>query len=612
MRRTAKRVCSLAAGGLVVLALAQPLAARPGADAGAPATAATAAPAIVSRIQVLYDPVSRSVSRQKVSVVDPHPELKLEFLWEPASGNWPGVDAEGLASGPGVLTWRVPGTASYDPRAVHDRFEGTLKAGAYDGPGLLTRRDGSRWEGTWVAGLMEGDGSHRDAEGNLYEGPFHKGLAEGTGTWRSREGWIYTGGFRAGLRDGSGEITLPGGQRYEVVMRRGVEMSSTRPAEITDSTLAGLLPAQGGGSAGKVSISVVTDQRIAQNQGVPYIHYLGDGALQIYPQDEHLAAAWAGNGTAQVPYQFLENTRQDWQDTRAFLSIDLATDDASRVRIESLKLAVDYSEPHLRPMLSVAEHQGCIGTQPDFEMTNYGWGPVENPRLRVRFANPDTLNYENIPATPATAAYDVPISGFDQGTDVDLRDVLTRAGVDLATLSGHRFTCPSYDDLDRCRANLIASVPMGELTGFVGGGSNLQTVALGELTYDWTDARGEVQTLTETFHTYINLARIELPDMMAEMGAGGPYATQAPQFQEIKLRDQGTDYAIDLPIRGNPNISTLRAQVQLWAERSSLHAMHVEATFADGSIRNSLPIYLFYISPRTPEFVSSIRPGACF
>src|SRR5690606_13988385 len=71
------------------------------------------------RVQVIYDAESRSVSRVTVKIVDPHPELGLDFVWEPAAGNWPGVDPKtGLASGSGKLTWRVKGSPNYDPATV--------------------------------------------------------------------------------------------------------------------------------------------------------------------------------------------------------------------------------------------------------------------------------------------------------------------------------------------------------------------------------------------------------------------------------------------------------------------------------------------------------------
>lgn len=574
--------------------------------------APVAAEGIVRKVQVVYDPVARRVSRIPVGVAMPEGAAGLDFLWEPDAGNWPGVDEKGLASGPGTLTWLVPGLASYDPRAVHDRWTGNLLAGAYEGEGTLTRRDGSRWQGRWRAGLLEGQGVWRSADGAIYEGAFRAGLPEGAGVLRSPEGWIYAGGFRAGERHGKGRITLAGGQSYDVVMERGAEKGSDRPAEIADTTLGGLLRAQGGGDAAKVAISVVVEPRITAQQSVQYEHYLGDAAIEVYPSDPELSGIWSGGGEPTLPAALMENTRQDWLDSRAFLAVEAATADGSKVRFAGLDLVVARSMPHLRPMLEAVPHLGCIGTRPDFHFLNHGWGPVENPRLRVRFASDDYDRSGGLANLPSTRWFDAAAEGFDEGGDVDLSGALIAAGVDLATLRANRFTCPDRDMIETCAANLRDSIAFGEVAGFLSLDFAPSVTAIAELTYDWTDADGRVATLTETFATPVALARIEAPDLMAEMGAGGPYASQAPQFQEIRLEDNAADYTVALPIRGNPNTAKVSAGMQLWAERSSFHEMTVVASFADGSTRASKPVWLFYLSPRSPEFTSRIATGACF
>ena len=60
---------------------------------------------VQEKLHVIYDPVSREVTRRVVRVFDPHPEMALDFVWEPAAGNWPGVSPEGFANGQGKLSW---------------------------------------------------------------------------------------------------------------------------------------------------------------------------------------------------------------------------------------------------------------------------------------------------------------------------------------------------------------------------------------------------------------------------------------------------------------------------------------------------------------------------
>ncbi len=595
----------------IPLAVALVLAAAP---AGARPVDAQAA--VATRVEVLYDPAGGGVMRTEVRVIDPHPELKLEFTWTPDRDNRPGVDAAGYASGRGRLDWTIPGTASYDPRAVHDSYSGGMKAGAFDGDGRLTYRDGSQFTGTWRAGRLQGQGTMMDAQGNRYDGAFVAGLPEGQGIWRDRAGWTWRGGFAGGLRQGPGTVELPGGQSYQAVMDHGREISSTRPATVTDPTLSGLLPAEaGGGDAGKVELSLVTDSRVALETSLPYTHFVDQGAIEIYPQDQTLTDIWNGSGEMVLPGEFVEYSEDDWSQTRAYLDIDLATSGGSKVKLQSLSLAVDYTKPHLRPMLSPLRHSGCIGLRADFNFENYGWGQVQNARARVRFANPDSYDYDHPDAPrPTTGDFDLPVGNFDDGADVDLRGVLQAAGVDLARLYGQRFACQSVEQMDFCAQTVMGEVNFGQLTGFVAsqGDGVLSTEMLGEMSYDWTDADGQVQNATESFHVPVQLTVIETPNGMAEMGAGGAFAIEAPQFFDVELPVAGQNFRVNLPLRGNPNIAHLSQGVKLWARASTLASFHVEAQFADGSVRSSAPAYLFFLHPRQPQFTSGATPQTCY
>ena len=58
----------------------------------------------------------------------------------------------------------------------------------------------------------------------------------------------------------------------------------------------------------------------------------------------------------------------------------------------------------------------------------------------------------------------------------------------------------------------------------------------------------------ESFGLPIQLTVIEVPPMVAEYGAGGAFATEAPEFVDVELPVSGQGYRIDLPVRGNPNL----------------------------------------------------------
>lgn len=588
----------------------------PGAVAvpGAAVPASIPAPgAVLQRVQVLHDPANGTVARRLVKVREAFPGEGLQFLWEPAEG--PGLDAGGFASGPGRLLWRIPGAASYDPRALAARFEGTLRAGAPQGQGRLTLRDGSWRDGEWQAGLQQGEGRWSRPDGSLYEGGFVGGLPEGAGVLRAAAGWIYRGPFRAGLPEGEGRLRLPSGEERAVTMRAGEEIKP-RPPEDRPLLMQG-------GEAARVQISVVTNARIALQQSLSYTHYNSGEALQIYPQDEvgnsqELLDLWSGTGTMGLPWLLGEMTPADWLATRAFLDITLETSDGGRVRVEELRLALDRSLPWLRPMLEPHSEYGCVGSRPWFELVNAGWGAVENPQLRVRFAMPPGWDAEagvEIAAGPPTGWFDAQVPGFDAGTTVDLRPALEAAGVDLATLEGNRFTCPGPDDLASCAANLLQSVPLGALAGAVSvdDGGRLLSEVQGELSYQWRDGDGVLQQAVEGFSLPVTLAVIELPSIAAEMGAGGAFSTPAPEFQEIELPIEGQDLQLALPLRGNPDRARAEAHVQLFAQRSSIHLLRIEAQLGDGSVASSMPLQLFYLSPRdTSGWRSARRPLGCF
>lgn len=568
--------------------------------------------AIQEKLHVIYDPISREVSRQMVRIYDPHPEMSLEFEWEPAAGNWPGVTPEGLANGEGTLSWRVPGAANYDPRTVHHSYKGTFWNGRFHGPGRLSYRDGAFFQGQWVQGQLQGQGEHLDALGNRYEGAFVDGQPHGQGIYRSAEGWVYEGTFKNGQRHGDGQITEPGGLQYDVVMEAGQEMSSTRPIVYADALTAGLLPAQSGGAAGKTEFSVIVDPRLSAQQEVGYTHYAQNGEVLILPSNETWRAAWNGSAEMGSFFNYVSMGEAEWKSSRAHAQFRLKTQDGSRVRLKALDLAVEYSLPHLRPILASQAHIGCVGFRPSFNFLNYGWGQVENATARVGFRNPDKVEWKDrMTAPPATAWFDVPVGDFDNGTDVFVRNALIEAGVNVTALENRRLTCPSTDLLDSCRARYADELGLRSIVAVENGWGQLQTDMLGHLSYEWVDALGERHHETQTFTTNIYLGTIEVPGGLAECGDGGAWVTQAPQYVDVDLPSNGQNYRVNIPFRGNPNISSLLSGLKFYSEQSSIHRMQMEATFADGSVRKSPPVRLFFIRARQPNFTSTATPAVC-
>jgi hypothetical protein len=604
-----------ALSGACMLMLAWPVLA--GEDPGAGADGAWA-----QRVQILYDAEARSVMRKVVRVWDPHPHLNLDFVWEPAPGQSPEstVAADGTVNGKGKLVWRVRGSASYDPATVYSTYEGELKDGRPHGAGRLQVRNGELFEGLWVAGRLEGQGTHRDEEGNRYEGNFAGGLRNGKGRLSTRTGEVFEGSFVSGLKHGKGRTRLAGGTVYESEWVKGREVGGARPDALADALVSGLLKAQaGGGDAGKVEIGVVIDDRMTQRSDVQYQHLVRDEDIAIYPVSEDFNNAW--NGTGELLYYDLYEGI-DWENAPAFAEVDLRTTDKKRVKLEGLQLKVAASEAYRKPMLSVSPHLGCVGYRPDFSIVNNGWGEVKDMTMSIRFIREGEVEATGLDEGVVEAqagdeassrTFTHQIGSFGDGTDVNIDGVFAQAGVDTAKLETSRFSCPSMDSMNVCRAKVANEVGFGELADFIGGeGQTVSITGIGDLAYSWSDDAGNTYQQKESFRLQLALAYIETPEQTAECGDGFGGSPEAMRYHNIEFPIGKYDYAIDLPVRGNRNLDAYTARLKMWSSMSSIHRFAVSARFADGSVRESKPVSFFYFRPKESKFQSKAEPASCY
>jgi hypothetical protein len=556
------------------------------------------------RVQILYREESRSVVRTKVRVWDPYPAKNLDFVWEPDKGQpGGGVGPDGLVSGKGKLVWRVKGSASYDPRTIFSVYAGEMRDGRPEGKGRLEIRSGEVLEGTWKAGLLEGNGIRIDADGNRYEGSFVGGRPHGAGRLLLRNGEIYAGPFVDGMRHGKGRVTLAGGTSYESTWERDREVGGL-PDRLADAGVGGLLRAQsGGGQAGKVEISTVIDQRMTQQSDMQYQHLVRDEDVAIYPVDEEMNNAWNGTGLITTSDYIFNSI--DWEDTPAFVEVDLATTDGSRVKLDKLELQVSASDAYRKPMLSLGNHLGCVGFRPSFTVYNHGWGGVKNASVSLRFVGEGGEG-------EGTRTFTRPIADFDSGIDVMIKDVIAEAGVDTNKLETQRFSCPSMDRLNVCRSQVFNAVGFGEMADYVWGEDKLFTTAVGTFDYDWNDDYGNTFQASESFQVDIALATIELPKELAECGDGFGGSPEALRYQDVKLRIGERDYVVDMPLRGNKSVREYTARLKMWAEMTSFHQFQTVARFADGSERRSKPVSFFYFRPRPSAYQSNVELPVCY
>ena len=143
------------------------------------------------------------------------------------------------------------------------------------------------------------------------------------------------------------------------------------------------------------------------------------------------------------------------------------------------------------------------------------------------------------------------------------------------------------DSIGVCRSQVFNSVGFGEIADFVWGDAKLMTAVKGSLSYSWADDLGNIYQVTEPFRADISLAVIEVPNELAECGDGFGGSPEALRYQDVKLPINRRDYVVDLPLRGNKNISSYTARLKMSSEMSSFHQFQAVAKFADGSERRS-------------------------
>lgn len=560
------------------------------------------------RVQIVYDPDTKGVARIRLRVWDMQPEKGLEFLWEPEKDSYLALGAaDGVIEGSGKLVWRVRGSAAHDRRAIHSTYHGEMKDGRPHGHGRLEERDGQYFEGQWVAGVLHGQATHQDALGNRYSGNFEHGKPHGSGRMAMIDGSIYTGEFRNGLRHGEGRIRLPGGTEYAARWISGQEVAGSRPDVMADAMIGGLLRAQAsGGDAGKVTFSATVDTRMTQQSTLQYAHEILDERIEIYPSNDGLRELW--NGTFLIgPYSLFYGLDEiDWSKAFAFMQVEFRTEDNSRVKLDSMELQVEDSQTYRKPFLRTRIHQGCVGYRPDFSFMNEGWGPAQNAKI----TNFEFFKYGD-ESEPVQVAGEIDVGEIDMGTAVSIEPLLQTAGVDTNALKDQRFSCSSGDMIEQCRNEIVTENLFGKLSGLVDGDGGLFVQMKGTVSYSWQDDRGGSHQESEVFDVPVQLAFIESDLTLAEFGGGWGMAPEALRYIDVELADDRQNYVIDLPVRGNKNLSTYTARVKLSAEKSTIHNFRAAARFADGSERYSKPISLFYMKPRPVDYTVP-KPDGCY
>ena len=292
----------------------------------------------------------RQLVRRTLRVWDPHPQLGLEFYWEPAPGE--ALPSAAIVEGRGTLTWRGPGTSNYDLKSIYSFYRGDMLNGRPEGRGRLETAAGSIYDGEWSDGQMHGKGRLRFENGDEYIGAFQHGKMQGQGVHISANGEVYEGAFQDGRRHGLGTVTTANGSKHEFQWLRGNEVASKH---------APVLVQLGASNPADITIAVAADaEKHAQikraNVGfhvLTYSHQLRAGAVDIIPDDTSLMSIWKGGGKIYNMAAAPNYGSGDFSyDSRAFIKISISAK-SSIASVRSLKLAFARSRIDPQPFLGV-------------------------------------------------------------------------------------------------------------------------------------------------------------------------------------------------------------------------------------------------------------------
>ena len=314
-----------------------------------------------SRTHIIWNKAADTLVRKNFSVWDPHPELDLDFLWEPDPATNP-LDSTGdVINGAGTLTWHVKGAANYDRRFTYSVFKGVLKNGRPEGEGVLGVRGGLSYTGHWVAGQMQGRGVLRFENGDKYEGDFVAGKMHGVGRYVSTDGSIYLGEFRDGLRHGLGKTDprrgrfpygLAGGTRNRSpaasAWRSGATTEELEPAAASNALRLKLTMDR------EAALEFETQRPDAKEQAFEADY--APGTMTIRLASKKRLAAWRSNApiaSGRTGPSYIEHS---WNFPPVFLKAEIQNQAAAAVEVKGAFL--DVVESALDPTPYVELHSG--------------------------------------------------------------------------------------------------------------------------------------------------------------------------------------------------------------------------------------------------------------
>lgn len=549
-----------------------------------------AAGAWQTRVQLVFDPATRTLLRKTFTVWTNLPFADLTFEWMPTR---PGTAVSGILAGDGRLLWRLKGRPVYDKAAIVAEYRGHLRGGRPDGLGTLSLRDGTLYRGRWAAGRFEGEGLLRIENGAEYHGSFHDGAAEGRGTFIDIDGETYEGAFVKGRRTGVANTILPNKFGYRSTWLAGREIPQSRKIRIAQYGNAGV-------PQDDVRIGIVTVPTINWSPG--YTSTASKAGLSIFPNNPRLMAAWKGNGdialsemeesSETTSYGIFSIMKEDLAPPRLKLSIQ--NRGQAVIGITGFYLDVASSVTDLEPavQISVGDLVPCSqrhrpNVSLDINLENFGWGRVENPQMDFRFAS----------NRASSEVHHKTLMSFLSKAKVDFGQDVAATGALVPTRSTDQappLPCRGAD-YGACLARLVAAGRLGSLGPYLSTKDEHVSLGIkGQLAYTWTDSSGHQRSRSSPFTTSLLLGHFPKHIECAE-GSGEEEIVSRPAVLHLDQSHYRLPIAFEKRL---PAGEVARYDLDVTAPKSSEHKFTLVVQLADGRQIRSQPIDLTYFVPR--------------
>ena len=554
-----------------------------------------------TKIQQVFDPATRTLSRRLYTVWDAAPARDLDFVWAP---DQPVSDKPGKINGAGLLIWRLKGKPSYDRSSAVAQYRGHFRNGRIEGRGVYFDNTGLYYEGEWKAGLMQGYGTLKLPGGDEYVGEFRDGRANGVGRLIDVTGEIYEGPFVNGLRHGRGTTTLPSGHTYSSNWTGGKETENSRQIRLAQA--GGRLPS----GADDIRIGITVDKALssASREFEPgdlvYDVSNTQNGLVIRPDDKRLMSMWKGGGEIQLtPHEegILEDeygvlSKSMGQIVPLTLVLEVQNRSSVPVSTTGIYLDVGDSMTDMQPAIQLAvgpigECSGYPNYRPKFRLENFGWGAAENAILGFGFSRLRSRRSQN------SLSHSTNLGRITQRVTVDLEPIIKSAGVRVEFLARNAkagVSCRKPKPLETCFNELKSSGMFGSLVDQVELiESFIVLTAAGRLEYSWRDASGAQRQAASPFAATFPLTFLNQEN---ECGEGAAREAVTNVAQQLKL--DTSNYRIPIAFRSTiPAGRTAQLTLPIKAGRSSEHNFKVVLQLSDGREIRSRPINLLYYVP---------------